>query len=715
MRRPVETAQDCAVQVRHIERVGIRFRDEVEATPIVHVLRDGFPETGHQLLVHEDAPTAICIDDRPWPEARLTWTPAELLHRIGAWFERAATGGLDDASQPLDPNLLRTGIEFVVRRAHLRNAQTLRLVAIPGGAGFGFHVVPLEELGSGKLDARQALPLSVISHSVPPERMTRMSSLPRTLPELAGLLSARGCDLWASLREQFRDAVGDAANRGWRINARLVVVVEMTIIGGRGAGLASDVRAFMTNRGLGDIAVALGEAVKSDDHESEVGYSQAIPRGANDDAALEAIEVLPAEVHVEFDRALATRLSDRAEIDERRVVLVGAGAIGSHVATSLVRQGRFRWTVIDHDMLAPHNIARHTGAGSDVLQFKSEILARTLTDILDDPGMASAIPANALDPGDWEAEVERARQEADIVIDATASVRVARHLSDHPGQSRHASVFFNPAGNAAVLLIEPADRTITLRDLEAQHLARAAQEAALDGHFAPPDGIYAYSGGCQAITNVIPQWKVATLSGLVSGGVGAALDEDGGAIRVWSLGPAGDVKAKRFDAAPVRRWRAKGWTVTVDGDLEGRLATMRCSSLPNETGGVLLGAVDLPARSIHVAAGAPPPADSIATPDGFVRGRQGVEGCLAAASDRTLGQLRYVGGWHSHPPGASAAPSPTDLVQLDWLAATLGMEALPGLMLIAAEDGVEVMFGGAEGVPQTPHAPGGSPRGAVAE
>ena len=54
-----------------------------------HYLRDDFPDTEHQLLVAEGCPATICIDDRPWAEARLTWTPAELIERIVYWFRRA--------------------------------------------------------------------------------------------------------------------------------------------------------------------------------------------------------------------------------------------------------------------------------------------------------------------------------------------------------------------------------------------------------------------------------------------------------------------------------------------------------------------------------------------------------------------------------------------------------------------------------------------------
>ena len=83
--------------------------------PVVLALRPDFPDTPHQNWVPDGVPFSLCIDDRPWQEARLLYTPAELLHRIMKWFERAGRGGLHDLRQPLDPFFMRQGI-------HVRDA-----------------------------------------------------------------------------------------------------------------------------------------------------------------------------------------------------------------------------------------------------------------------------------------------------------------------------------------------------------------------------------------------------------------------------------------------------------------------------------------------------------------------------------------------------------------------------------------------------------------
>lgn len=97
--------------------------------PPVYILRDDFPDTAHQQLAFEGAPRAICIDDRSWAETRLIWTPAELVHRILSWFERAARGELHDARQPLDPVLFGSPLTFLISRRVLRASAERDLIA----------------------------------------------------------------------------------------------------------------------------------------------------------------------------------------------------------------------------------------------------------------------------------------------------------------------------------------------------------------------------------------------------------------------------------------------------------------------------------------------------------------------------------------------------------------------------------------------------------
>lgn len=691
--------QQSAYPIKGIERVAVRFSAGNE-TPFVYMLREDFPDTAHQQLTMEGAPRAICVDDRSWVEARLTWTPAEFMHRILTWFARAARDELHDARQPLDPVMIGSPLNFLISRGVLAQAAELDLVGVVDAEHRQMmRVVPVARLDR---PPEEIEPLCLVAYRAPPEHMQRLTFAPHNLGSLAEMLLERGIDLFADLRERFSDWLGEAHPPAWRINSRFAIIIEMPVIAPDGAKQNGfDLRAFITDQSVGAIAVALGIAMEARPEEgSRIGYVKLLAPGPVDDEAVRAVMAQSAEVHYEFDRLIATQLTGRSIVDERSAVLVGAGAIGSHIADCLGREGRFRWTVIDDDRLLPHNIARHIGRGPNVTKGKAGLVASALSDTIDSvQPIARPIPANVMTDGPERAGIDQALEQADLVIDATASVLAGRYLSDHQTGARRASVFFNPVGDSAVLLAEPADRSLTLRDLEAQYLGLVAREEGLASHLAAKGETFAYTGACRAITNQIPQSRVMALGGLVSDGLGTALDQDSAVIRVWTMAPPGTVTIHEIDPASVRTFRAGDWTIAIDDGLAERIQAMRQARLPHETGGVLSGVVDIPSQRIHLVDAAPAPADSVGTSGGFTRGTAGVQDYLIRMQERTRGQVRYVGEWHSHPPRAATNPSATDLKQIDWLASLFDMDTLPALMLIAGDRDIRIILANRQAEP----------------
>lgn len=691
--------QDSVYPIKRVERIGVQFA-HADAMPVAYMLRDDFPDTDHQLLTAEGAPRAICIDDRIWAEARLTWTPAELIHRILSWFSRAARGVLHDARQPLDPLIIGSQLSFIISRNVLHRAAELDLVGVHDPE----HRQTLRvcSVQNVREPIEKIEPICLAAYRIEPEEMQRLAFAPDNLGSLADMLAPRGVELFRDLRALFSGWLSEQPPPAWRINARFAVILEMPIIAPGGAKQdGTDLRAFITELPVGAIAVALGVAMAAGPREgSKVGFVKPLTPQQVDLDAVRAIAAQSAEIHYEFDRKLATQLSGRHTVDDRKVVMAGAGAIGSHVADCLVREGRFRWTIIDDDRLLPHNLARHIARSGDITKEKASLVASDLSATLEEAAtVARAIAANVMTDGSARAEIDQALEQADLIIDSTASVLAERYLSDHTAAARRTSIFFNPAGDAAVLLAEPSDRSLTLRELEAQYLSLVARDGALAGHLAPSAGTYAYTGACRAITNLIPQSRVMALSGLVAGGLAKAADQDSAAIRIWSLRESGAVEVHEPAVTPADSFEAGEWTISIDQDLTGRILTMRTARLPEETGGVLTGIVDIPAKRILLVDAAPAPPDSKASASGFERGTSGVQEYLERVSEQTRGQVRYVGEWHSHPPCVAALPSPTDLSQIDWLATLFGMDTLPALMLIAGDHHVSIILANREAEP----------------
>lgn len=135
----------------------------------------------------------------------------------------------------------------------------------------------------------------------------------------------------------------------------------------------------------------------------------------------------------------------------------------------------------------------------------------------------------------------------------------------------------------------------------------------------------------------------------------------------------------------MRSIRHGDWTIRIDDWLVAKLYKFRGDKLPKETGGILLGHFDTHARICSIVDTIPSPPDSTEWPTCYIRGVEGLAARVANAETLTLGQIGYVGEWHSHPRGCPARPSRDDLTAYAWLCDHMNAEALPGVMLIVSD------------------------------
>jgi hypothetical protein len=682
------------VPIKKVEPIGIIFGAKGGA-PLVLALRKDFPDTEHQHLVPEGVPSSLCVDDRPWVEAKMSWTSAEFVERISLWFYRAARGELHDPRQPLDPFFGTSEYSFIFPRSALDGKRSVELAFFSSPADpRSLIAFPLDVVA----DAHKARAARFITmaYRVPHERMKRLRNAPSTFSSLARMLKERGIDLVGDLRTKTKDWYGANATDAGRLQSALAIIVEFPVTAPDGTKTNFvDTRAFIPSQKLGDLGVAIGALYPAkDDQGSRSGYAPAL-KASVDQAKMDAIPIEVADVHIEFDQERAAELAGLPAADVRKVAMVGAGAIGSHTATMLAREGRFGWTVVDNDRLLPHNLARHSLEFRHLCHPKALALCEQLNGLRPPAAKPSAraIVCNVLTPGDHEAELNAALVDADVILDASASVAASRFLSDHRSKARRASIFFNPAGDAAVALVEPADRHLTLRDLEARYYRAVLREPELERHLSATGERFAYTGACRAVTNRIPESRAALLSSLSAAALSKMLSGSAAGVRVWSANLNGSVVATCSEVTEVRRAQKLDWTVSIDEELIKEISAIRAKSLPAETGGVLLGVVDAEVRSIHIVDALTAPPDSVEEKTGFERGIAGLENDIRNAMIRTMDQVRYVGEWHSHPPRYSLQPSSIDLTQIGWLAEVLSMENRPGIMLITGDAGINLLSG----------------------
>jgi integrative and conjugative element protein (TIGR02256 family) len=684
----VDRPQERKADIRKRERIAAVVQDD-DGFLTVLALRPDFPFTPHQTAVPQGMPLCLCIDDRPWQEARLTWSPAECLRRIREWLAKAARGELYDPAQPLEPLFYSSGYVLVLPRSSIEHAGAGEALQLVGGVrDDGDPKVIIASPDDQAFKDRKARgKMVIIPLALPEQAMSGIHRLPGTLEALAEALKAFGVDLLAELRSRLAKWVDWKSGEFVSLSAHLGICVFAKVTSSDGSRSSLDARAFFTAATAGEVGVAIGCLLPAADSgvKGTKGYVPAVvpdrSRTGSD------IPIEPMDVHLDFDRVLGAEISGRPSPDMRTIVMVGAGAIGSHIALMLAREGAFQWVVVDHDSLLPHNLARHGLPRWYVGAKKAPALAHQIADLLGDQKAGLSITVDCLAPRKTDQQaLTDAFSSADIILDTSASIAVERHLSNLQGaRARRLSAFFNPEGSAAVLLAEPAHRSMTLRDIEAQYYNAVLIKPELKGHLAAAAGVR-YSGSCRTLTSKIPERSAAVLSGLVAGGLAEAIEDDQGGISVWSL-QGGGASALRLKLEPPLLQGICGWSVSVDGRVLSFLRAERSDHLPSETGGVLLGIVDFQSRSIHVVHALAAPPDSVETRAGFERGVRGLEGSIAEACKEVMDQIRYVGEWHSHPRGASPMPSTTDIGQMCWLSDGLVSEGCPAVMLIVGDKG----------------------------
>jgi hypothetical protein len=678
-----ERPQDLAADIRRLEPIAAVFTPADDRTPVTLAARPDFPETPHQNAVPTGFMRYPCVDDRPWAEARATWTPLSFVERVRWWLSAAASGALSDEVQALDPLFVATGPDVAIPRAFLQpdgSASYMRLFGDAGGkqARLYHFVEDIQPGGQGTKD------LQIVPVRLPPQAMRAIRSAPGTLADLIAALNECGFDLLSALR----DAACKVMEPPYS-NTMAVAVLVITPISRKASKpvSAEDAKAFFIPLGLGELGERLGVLFRYPQDAPEARRATPFGRnlGIGLPEGLDQIKIDSLPVHAEFDRALASECAGLGDPDVRRVALIGAGAIGSHLAMALAREGKFSWTILDSDHLLPHNLARHTLGRRWLGADKAEALANEMCLLLGEQEAARAVVCNALAPAGSGPDLEARIANEEIVIDASASVAVARRLADGQGRARRVSVFLNPTGTASVMLSEDTARTIRLDALEAQYYRMLFRDGALHSHLVPPPGGLRYTGACRHVSARIPETSVMALSALTARGLATALDIDGGGISVWTMDADGGVSVAKHAPRTLHQVAIGEWKVSYDDGILERMKDLRKAALPSETGGALVGVVDTDRQSIIVVDALDPPSDSVGTPGMFERGISGLLDRLREIQAITRDQVRYIGEWHSHPIGHGASPSSVDAVQLRRLCGELGREGIPPVMMIVGD------------------------------
>ena len=669
----VELAQDLVYDIHPRERISVEFRHDDTQAPEVLALRRSFPRVPHLNLRHSEVPRSLCLSAAPWSEVRTWWTPGRFLTDLRMWLAATARGDLHGDDQPLEPLLLGTGVPLILPTEIREGARPIRLDVL---------VVKTPEMQRPVLVARDPIDIQDFERQYAIESIATVlvgteqqhgiiARTPRTLAQLHDFLAPARIDTVAALMSRLEE---------WRqdedlLGRRPILITVLPKVRRNGHAVeATDIFAFSIDETVTTLGEKLGLWKMTAGH---AGFL--IPRATPNADSVPLVCLHPVS---QLSMRTAAQAAGR-DPDLRKAVAVGQGALGSQVVSNLTRTGFGSWTLIDHDVLLPHNLARHALIGRSLGFPKAQHMAAALTDTVQDSVVKSLV-CDVLNPGDESEDLAAALSEADIVFDFSASIAVARHLADNAlVKARRISIFLGPSGRYLVILAEDASRTVTLQELEAQYYRLLIQTDSLHGFFLDEAISLRYGGSCADVSLHIPQDRVGLHAGIAAGAVQRLTGE--GFISVWHLTDELSVQRHCPPVAGSQWFEGSDWRVGIDSRLKDHLLALRYVALPCETGGVLVGVVDTHRRAILLVDALPAPPDSEEWPTAFIRGSVGLRERVEGIAEWTAQAVHYIGEWHSHPSGISLKLSPDDEQVLEFVAKHMRSDGLPGVVLIVGD------------------------------
>jgi hypothetical protein len=567
----VETPQVTTHDIHVEERIGAWFASELTTdgnpvSPEVFALREDFPrDVPHVNLRAYVYPKSLCLYDVPFAEVRSTWTPARFVALIREWLRLTAIGELHAADQPLEPLMLNAS-GWIILPNVLRERDGAFGVEVRGEIGDMPVLVAVPP--SDVENAKRRFVVACIHASPRTHGVIRRAAT--TLAELHDLLGAQD-----NLRGKLGPLLRQWKTEGAALEAQLAIVLLVPLR--REETAEPEIEqpwAFLTGTTLRAVGESLGLWAVSPHGLGDI-LGEAGDGGAG-------VELLPLNAHFNLRREDAARYNDRPAADERRFVAIGGGALGSQVLDCVARSAFGRWSVVDGDVLLPHNVARHELYEGGVGWEKARAVAMAMNWTAEDGNVHRGVSADVLAPGDQRAALEQAYAEASTIVDMSASIGVARALArDVDAASRRVSLFVNPTGTDLVILAEPADRSTRLDAIEMQYYRAVATNDALAGTLEGAVSRERYGRSCRDMTSHIPHAQLKLLAGIGATALERVMDDSCGVIRVWrldkkTLGVASvEIPVARAIEEPVGEW-----LLVIDEKLLARLALLREENCP---------------------------------------------------------------------------------------------------------------------------------------
>ena len=462
-----------SINILNTERTCVVFAEG--KLPMVFALRKEFPrETLHVNLRTKDLPVSLCLYEEPYSEIRLWLTWEVFIEKIHEWYKRASDGTAHLPGQAIEP-LILDGIPLLVSNTFF-NSDDIHYVT----EREGFMVCgPIDFTNNLPHDAFILLPINTA-----PSISRCVHYAPKTFEELMELTRNINLDLRDELSKftwQIEQLLEENIQAGPASSEPLKKFVsnEFNIFLNKVSGFAKDISqnissdfnklykkitstaaekrtevkkallswmpiiwlrlqkkraendqielvediAFFVSKSLGELCEKLGIYIKQYEKKDEcmihekviVGNTTNILKIPNNIADIMVVKPISM-----LNVNMAQKLSG-IKREEKKYLVVGAGALGSQVITNLTRLGIGKWKILDRDILLPHNLGRHALFAEHTPRPKAAILADQLNLLMDDIDFSTSVFCDFL-------EYKKSIADYDLIFDFSVSTATVRHM-----------------------------------------------------------------------------------------------------------------------------------------------------------------------------------------------------------------------------------------------------------------------------------------------
>jgi hypothetical protein len=682
-----EIGNKNAVGISCRERLAIIFAPSADGgfPYSIRALRSGFPLTMHQNSVQEGAPPSLCMYLEPWEAVERTWTPEAFLKRIHWWLVTASRKGFQTKSQPIEQLYFKSPISVVLPRKLGREGELSFLLdasALFPAKGKDCFI----RCSEGNFDPLHACHV-IEAPSVPEGPILPM---PYTLGALENQLQDRGSRFIDKFLQLIKSGIPqdglDRTNKPnyWTGHTLLILRIPIRRMPEGEPGRIEQ-KGFLTDSGILEIGAAGGVLSTIDKNRYYKNYSigQKETTAPNN---WKAITIWPVEVLEPLDRKDAQLISALEEEEsEINGMIAGVGALGSNLVQIWARECWGIWTLVDDDHIRPHNLARHITDDTAVGFPKAEVVTATINNIY--PSHSEKHKAVVAKANTYLAQEFATRPiPFDIIVDTTTTLGFPRDLSNISSAKRAASAFITPTGMGSVLLLEDTDRRIRLDSLEAQYYRHIITSTWGEKHLEGNLSQISVGASCRDISMALSSEVIELHSAILARQIRKRVSMPEASIVVYDLDDTnGSVNAHILEIQDTMRIHSGDWEILLDSGIANKSFELRENSLPNETGGIIVGYHDLKMRRMTIVDILPEPKDSSTSTDFFIRGRAGALEEVLEIRRRTAEVVDYIGEWHSHTGGFPCIPSEIDLKAIESMDTEAKEDGLPFLMLIVGE------------------------------